>query len=296
MRAFIRKLKPDLIFEDISPLPWFSPVLARRMPRVVIFHHLNGRSFFQTQSFVKAWVGFLLEGSVFLLYKKENMIVINDYLAEILRSRGFRKVFKIVDGVDVKKYRPNPKIRSKYPVVLFLGRLERRKGADLLIKTYPIVKKSVPNVEYWIVGDGAERRKLESMAERIGEHGSGIRFFGFKDGIEKIRLIQKSWIVTVPSRAEGYGLSVLEANACGVPALANNVPGLSESVINGRTGVLTDCLNAEKFADALIIVLKDKKRLADMGRRARRFADKHLWESCARGTLLVLKKALEGKR
>ncbi|MEM3585236.1 MAG: glycosyltransferase family 4 protein [Candidatus Woesearchaeota archaeon] len=293
MRRWVNRFKPEIIFEDISPLPWFSPLIVPKNKKVIIMHHLNGKTFFKTQSLIKAAIAYILEKSVFVLYKKERIIVINKYLEEKLKNEGFQDMIRIEDGVDTKKYVPNKRIKTRNPTVIFLGRLDKRKGAHLLLKTYQKVKESIPNVEYWIAGDGVERKKLEQMAIRIGELGHGIKFLGFKSGSEKIRIIQKSWLIAVPSLAEGYGLAVLEANACGVPAIANNVPGLSESVIHEKTGILVDCSNTEIFAKRIIEILKDKKRLDKMGGNARKFALNYSWDECAEKTLQVLKSAVK---
>jgi len=288
LRIFISKINPDVIFEDISPLPWFSPILTRK-PKVIIVHHINGKVFFESQNFFAAVVAYLLERSIGLFYRNEKIISISNSTTQSLLKMGIpeKNIIEIKDGIDFNEFKKGKFIKFKDPTVLFLGRLESRKGADFLIKTFDIVKKQIPDVKYIIAGDGKERKHLESMAE--GK--DGILFAGFVKGEKKIRLLKRSWILAVPSRIEGYGISVLEAACCGTPAVANSVRGLSDSVINNKTGILANCRDKKEFSEEIIALLKDKKKRARLGQNARSFAKLHSWEKCSKETLRLLKEA-----
>jgi len=289
-RTFIRKISPDILLEDISPLPWFMPIITKK-PKVVIIHHLNEGVFFQSQNFLFALFAYLLEKSMFIFYKNQKIITINDYVAGRLLKSGFKRenIVLVHDGVDAKKYQPNKKLQAKFPSVLFLGRLEKRKGADLLIRTYDLVKKEIPNVKYYITGDGKERKKLESLAKGKKD----IIFKGFLEEKQKIKQLQSSWILAAPSRAEGYGLAVLEANACGIPAIANNVPGLRDSVKNGKTGFIVNCSDRNAFSEKILMLLKYRRLREKLGKEARIWAEKHSWEETAEKTLKALKEQME---
>ena len=290
LNKFISRIKPDVVFEDISPLPWFSPLLTRK-PRVIIVHHINGKIFFESQNFFAASIAYLLEKSIGLFYREEKIISISASTTKALLKMGIpeKNITEIKDGIGFNEFQGGKFTRFSGPTVLFLGRLESRKGADFLIDTFDSVKKQIPDVNYIIAGEGKERRHLEKMAE--GK--KGIMFAGFVKGRKKIELLKKSWILAAPSRVEGYGISVLEAACCGTPCIANSVPGLSYSVINNKTGILANCRDGKEFSEKIIALLKDKKKRERLGRNARSFAKLHSWERCAQETLSLLKEAAE---
>ena len=287
LRKFVAQIKPDVILEDISPLPWFSPILTRT-PKVIIVHHINSGVFFESQNFLSATAAYLLEKSIGIFYKKERIISISKSTTRKLEWMGINpeNIVEIRDGIDFRKFAGKKSERFMEPTVLFLGRLESRKGADLLINTFDYVKKQIPSVSYIIAGNGKERKRLEGLA-----HGrKGIRFMGFVSEDKKKELLRKSWLIAVPSRAEGYGIAVLEAGCCRTPAVANSVPGLSDSVIPEKTGILTNCREPIEFSESIIALLRDGKKRERLGRNAFAFARLHSWESCAEDTLKVLKE------
>ncbi|MGB9748634.1 MAG: glycosyltransferase family 4 protein [Candidatus Woesearchaeota archaeon] len=289
---FARKIKPDIVYEDISPLPWFTPLTMRKRKRVVIIHHINKNVFFKTQWFSFALLGYILEQSIRFFYKRERIITVGPSTTREVLKMGFRKenIFEIRDGVDVREYSYS-KSKFKKPTVLFLGRHELRKGLDLLIKTYDFVKKEIPAVEYIILGDGKERKNFEKMAEGKED----IVFKGFVKGKKKIDFLKKSWVLAVPSRTEGYCIAVLEANACGTLAIGNNVEGLRDSIINNKTGFLVNCYDSKEFANKIIEVLKNKKLRETMSWNARKWAEKHDLDLMARKTIEIFEMKLKEK-
>jgi glycosyltransferase involved in cell wall biosynthesis len=289
---FSRKIKPDIIYEDISPLPWFTPLTMRKRKKVIIIHHINKNVFFKTQWFPFALLGYILEQSIRFFYKKEKIITVGPSTTKEVFKMGFKRenIVELRDGVDVKEYSYS-KSKFKKPTVLFLGRHELRKGLDLLIKTYDLVKKAVPDVKYLILGDGKDRKNFEKMAE--GK--AGIIFKGFVKGKEKIIFLKKSWLLAVPSRTEGYCIAVLEANACGTIAVGNNVEGLKDSIINNKTGFLVNCYDAKEFANKIIEVLNNKNLRETLGKNARKWAEKHDLDLMAKKTLEVFENELREK-
>jgi glycosyltransferase involved in cell wall biosynthesis len=289
---FTKRIKPDIVYEDISPLPWFTPLTMRKRKKVIIIHHINKDVFFKTQFFPFALLGYLLEQSIRFFYKKEKIITVGPSTTKELLKMGFirENIFEIRDGVNAREYSYS-KLKFKNPTVLFLGRHELRKGLDLLIRTYDPVKKSIPNVQYLILGDGKDRKNFEKMAE--GK--KGIVFKGFVKGREKIDFLRKAWVLAVPSRTEGYCIAVLEANACGTLAIGNNVEGLIDSIINNKTGFLVNCYDTKEFADKIIEVLKDKKLREKIGKNAREWAEEHDLDLMTKKTLEVFQMKLKEK-
>jgi glycosyltransferase involved in cell wall biosynthesis len=130
--------------------------------------------------------------------------------------------------------------------------LKRAKRPDHAIKAFKIVKEKFPEAELWIIGDGPFRNKLEDIA------GNGVKFFPKISNEERRRLLARAWVLVNPSVREGFGLNIVEANALGTPAIAYDVPGLRDSILDGKTGLLVKVEDANYLAEAIITILEDK--------------------------------------
>jgi len=153
--------------------------------------------------------------------------------------------------------------------------LTKAKRPDHAIKAFKIVKKQVPNAKLWIVGDGYLRKKLEKMAIE------GVKFFGKVSEQEKIKLLSRAWVLVNPSVREGFGLNVIEANACGTPAIAYNVPGLRDSIIYGKTGLLVENGNIEKLADTVVRFIEDEILRVTLNKNALEYSRSFNWDNTA---------------
>jgi len=287
---YLRKIKPDILYEDVSVIPFFTPIFHPHQNKIILIHNFNRQHFFKSQRFVFALIGYLAETFFIFLYKKQKVIVVSQWMEEKLKEYGFKEIKKILNGVDhslisEKKYFPEP-------AVLFLGRLEGRKGIDLFLKTYPLVKERIPQIRYFVAGNGFLYANTNfSLKEYKQKYKSekNIQFFGFVSEEKKKELFQSCWLYVAPSRIEGYGISVLEANATGTFVLANDVEGLRESVRNGQTGELINCENVKLFSQKIIFWL-DKDKLVSKEEVCRQWAKFHDWNKASRQTNLYFKK------
>jgi len=230
-----------------------------------------------------------------------------DALVAISRftADGFRRLCptaqRIVDipnGVELEPLstpatRPDsldPEIRpGEY--ILFLGRLHRRKGVDVLLDAIARTPGSDDLVQLVIAGDGGERAALIAQAERLGV-GSRVRFVGQVRGATKTYLLQNALALAIPSRDwEAFPLVVLEAYAAGCPAIGTLISGLSDVIQAGQTGLLVPPESPDALAVALTTMLTDSQlaqRLAAQARQIaqgysyRRIAERHLrlYEEC----------------
>jgi phosphatidyl-myo-inositol dimannoside synthase len=198
-------------------------------------------------------------------------------------------------GVDTCRFVPAPRddeVRDRlgwaaHPVVLTVGRLQRRKGQDQLIRALSTIRRRVPDVLYAIVGDGEERQRLESMviAEGVTEH---VQFYGEMSDAQIIECYQQCDLFALPNREvdgdfEGFGMVLLEAQACGRPVLAGTSGGTSETMRVPETGRLVGCDEPEPLAEAVIELLLDPKNREQMGSAARRWVVEHFdWESLSK--------------
>jgi glycosyltransferase involved in cell wall biosynthesis len=174
------------------------------------------------------------------------------------------------------------------PTIVCVGRLVPHKRLHLLIEAIPGLVARHPGLVVHIVGDGPDRERLAARATELGvgqgtgASGATLRWHGFAAAATRDALLSSAWLTVNPSHGEGWGLSVLEANALGVPAVAFRVPGLRDAVRDGETGWLVD--SPARLGDALDAALArmaDPLAAARMRATARRWAAGFTWETSA---------------
>ncbi|MHA1617038.1 MAG: glycosyltransferase family 4 protein [Candidatus Njordarchaeales archaeon] len=183
--------------------------------------------------------------------------------------------------------------REKNPTIIFIGRLQRSKGVFEVIKAYKFVKKEVPNAQLWIIGDGYLKPTLEKIAKKT----RGITIFGRVDDRVKEALLKKAHILVAPSVREGWGQVVIEANACGVPVVAYDVPGLRDSILDGKTGALIkDYGNTRALAKAIIEILENDALWKELSKNAVNWAKNFSWDKSVDMFERVLEKTLRASK
>ncbi len=167
------------------------------------------------------------------------------------------------------------------PLILFIGQLTVRKGADLLIEALPVILARHPAAVCVIVSHNPERQaQLVARAAELDVAGN-LRFAGRVTEAQKLALMRAAACWVIPSRYEGFGLPLLEAMQAGVPLVTTNIPVIDEIVTDNEDGLLVAPENPQALAYAVARVLSDahlRTRLAAAGRRtlADRFAEDHL--------------------
>lgn len=170
--------------------------------------------------------------------------------------------------VAVESYEPSFEHRGYYA---FVGRLERIKGVETLLHAAARAGRHV-NLQLWVVGTGREEEHLKGLARRLGAE--GVHFVGFKSGQELTDIVRGAAFTVVPSEwYENAPLSVLESFACGKPVIASRIGGLPELVEDGRTGLLFQPGNVEELRECIESLSNDPRRLAILGREARRHVE-----------------------
>ena len=175
--------------------------------------------------------------------------------ARILRNQWgvhHEKISVIHPGVDTNYFRPertDPKFRSSMnwnerKVILTVGRLQKRKGHDQLIRVLPGIASRIPNVLYAIVGNGFERNNLELLVDELSLR-NRVQFLGEVSEEKLLQCFQQCDLFLLPNRSvgsdiEGFGMVLVEAGACGKAIVAGDSGGTSETMKVGTTGFLTD--------------------------------------------------------
>jgi glycosyltransferase involved in cell wall biosynthesis len=293
VRRALREHRFDIVVEDINKIPLFLPTLTR-LPFVAIVPHLFGTTAFAEASAPMAAVVWAAELPIPRAYRRAAFHAISESTRDDLVRRGISpdRIVVIHPGVDSRAYRADPATpRAPRPAFLFLGRLKRYKGVEFALRALARVRLQRADVTLDICGQGDDRPRLERLAAELGL-GPAVRFLGFVSEEEKRRLLRQAWAVVFPSPKEGWGITNVEAAACGTPAIASNSDGLRESVRDGVTGYLVPHGDVAALADRMLALANDPARVEKLGRAAREFAEGLSWDSAARATLAHLEHTI----
>jgi glycosyltransferase involved in cell wall biosynthesis len=178
-----------------------------------------------------------------------------------------QQIRAIVEATDQAAVRRDLGVAQSDLVVGAISRLREEKGIDVLANAFASVRHRVPQARMLVVGDGPDRDALQSQALELGINNS-IVWAGARPWSDAIRLMSVTDIVAVPSRFEGFGLSAVEAMACGKPVVASAVGGLPEIVKDRETGLLVPPSDPQAWAEALVRLVGDPGLRQELGANA----------------------------
>ena len=285
--------KVDVVVEDLNKLPFYTPALTR-LPVLVNVPHLFGTTVFQQAAFPLAAYVYLQERLIPRVYRNCEFQVLSESTRRDLESRGIPKdqLHVIRTGIDHDFYRPAERNGSQPgPYLLYLGRLKKYKCIEYPIEVLAELAREHPGVEYWIAGDGDYG---EALAARAREKGVAdrVKLLGYVEGKEKQDLLARARVLCYTSPKEGWGLSVIEANAVGVPCVASDSPGLCEAVRDGETGYLVPHGDLSALRNRLGELLGDADRWDQMSRRGIEWAQEFHWDRMTDETEALLLRAI----
>lgn len=266
----------------------FLAPLWASIPRIAIAHHVHGKQFRKVLPGPAGLIGEQMERLLYpRVYKKTPIVTLSDSSRSELLELGYQpeNVHIASPGID-PTFCPDSSIStSPSPLIATVARLMPQKHVDVVIRTVARLVKEFPELKAFIVGDGPERDSLEALAGQLGvaDH---VNFVGRVDHEMLVDLYRRSWLLVSASSAEGWGMTVTEAGACGTPAVATRIAGHIDAVSDDHSGLLAD--DNEEFVTQTARVLRDatlRKRLA-VG--ALDHAAQFTWPGCAYDTLAPL--------
>lgn len=230
--------------------------------------------------------------------RAKKVIAISHFTKKKLIEIGIpeKKIVVIHLGVDPARFNPDldsSPIRKKYnlegkKVILTASRLVRHKGHQNVLKALPQVLKKVPNLVYLIIGKGEEEGILKEIVKDLKLE-ERVLFAG--EIVEELPLyyaacdlfVMPSYEIKERGDVEGFGITYLEANACGKPVIGGRSGGVTDAVIDGETGLLVDPLNINQIAKAMVKLLTNPEFARKLGGEGRRRVERELnWQEIAK--------------
>jgi glycosyltransferase involved in cell wall biosynthesis len=286
----------DLIVDDVNKIPFLTPSYVKE-PVLGELHHLLGTSVFKETIFPLASYVYLAERASLPMYRKIHFMIHSPSTQTEVTANGFtpERVHYVPYGMNHDLFRQTGIAKSPVPMIGALGRLKKYKSFDHLIEAFAIVKKVVPEAKLVIVGDGDDKPRLMSLTQSLGLNDS-VTFTGFVSEDEKVQWLNKMHVAVNTSAKEGWGLTAIEANACGTTTVSSNVQGLRDAVLDGETGLLYEYGNREQLAEKIILLLRDEHLRGLLTENALRRSKEFDWQIGAEKTMEVIEQVVKEKR
>lgn len=215
------------------------------------------------------------------------------------------KIFVLYPGVDTKIFSPKNSEDFKQKlglnwkkILLTAGRLDIRKGHDMVLKALPGIIREVPSVVYLIIGKGAYQFELQILAKELNVE-KYVRFLGYVSDDEMVKYYNLCDVFIMPNReldggdTEGFGMVFIEANACGKPTIGGRCGGAVEAIRDNVTGLLVDPCSIKEIEQKSIYLLKNDRVLKNLGEIGRQRAVSEFdWERRVKEDINRIKKIM----
>lgn len=275
----------DIIIDEYTYKPFLTPKYAKE-PVICLVHELaREKYFYELPPIFSHLCYYYFEPHWLKNYKDCYAVTVSNSTKSDLIDLGFNNIHIVPEGINFKAANKVPK-KEETPTILFVGLLKKVNLVDHAIKSLEIISKKIPDARLWIVGRGTELNHLKKIAK-----GLNVKFWGYVDDDKKLELMQRSNLLLVPAVREGWGLVVSEANASGTPAIGYNVPGLRDSIIHNKTGILTEN-NPISIAKEVIRFFSETDLNNKLTKNALELGKTFDWENTASTFMDVIEKSL----
>ncbi len=283
---YYRELKGevDVIIDEYTTAPFMTPLYVKEEKKVLLVHLLAGeRIRYEIPSSIKWLSPFFqrMESKILRVYKDTCIIAVSESTAKELKAIGLRNVHIVEPGIDIEKYKYSNK--DEEPLLLYFGRIVPYKGVEDTIMTFNLVLKKVSNIRGVIAGkcvNSEYANYIKGLIKKFGlEKKLQVKFNISEE--EKVALLEKAWILILPSLKEGFNIVCLEALASGTPVIGYNVPGIRDVIINERIGTLVSRGDIKGLSRAILNLLEKEEMLEEMRRVCREYATKFTWRRSA---------------
>jgi phosphatidylinositol alpha-mannosyltransferase len=292
VKPVLEREKFDVIHlhEPLVPMLCTTMLRLSKAATVGTFHAMDSRgyTFWKpfTMLFLKKW-----------FRKLDGRIAVSKPARDFINGHFPADYTIIPNGVDPEHFSPDVPPIEKYRDgklnILFVSRLEKRKGVNYLLSAYQQVRREIGNCRLILVGPGT--RWSRQYEEEIKQQGlKDVVFAGFVPQKELPRYYQTADIVCSPATGrESFGLILLEAMAMGKPIVASNIDGYASVASHGAEALMVPPKDEQALAQALISLANDAKLRQEMGDRGKLKAAEYSWEHVAQRIMDYYQEILE---
>ena len=287
INLFFALLDKDYNLIDIAAFGYLNCFSAKILslikdkPLVFTWHQYFSSYFIGYFGFLKGNIARILERLSTKLSK--NHIAVSEHVKSELVKRGIRKesVEVIYNGADIKLAERVKKQNKSYDLI-YVGRLNYQKNLSLLVESINIAKDNLPGIKVCIIGGGAEKKRLLNLIKKYGLE-KNFDFLGeIKDRKRIFSLMKSSKVFVLPSLLEGFPLTIVEANACGLPVITTKTEwnNTSEYISNGKNGIFAHP-DKNDFSGKIVYLIKNEKIREKMAKIGKKRAENFDWDKIA---------------
>jgi len=268
------------LHEPFMPMLCTTFLRLSRAPTVGTFHASGGQSWYKL-----SWYTYSTPFGKWLLRKWSRNLtgrIAVSPIALSFVSKYFHHDYTVIpNGIDAAHFHPDvspiPEYDDGRPNIVFVGRMEKRKGVNYLIKAFQVVKREIPDCRLIIVGPGTRlRKRYEGHVRKYNI--KDVVFVGYASYDDLPRYYRTATVVCAPAIGwESFGIVLLEAMAVGKPLVASNIAGYASVINDGEDGMLVPRRNTRELSSALVKVIKDKSLQQRLGERGREKAIRYDW-------------------
>lgn len=285
----------DLVVDQFHGLPFFTPLYVRK-PKLAVIQEvarevwlLNNLPYPMNK--VIGYIGYLCEPQIFLFYKKTKFLTGSNSTKQDLVALGIapKDIFIIPHGVIIET--SNRKFKKEHlKTVIYLGVMSKDKGIEDALKVFSLLRKQ-KRIQFWVVGkpDSIEYgKKIAQMSQDL-QLTDKIKFWGFVSNEKKFELLSRAHVMINPSHREGWGLVNIEAGVVGTPVVGFNTAGVKESIIDGKTGLLSSAGNHSAMSKNILKLLENKKLYRKFSKNALAWSNNFTWVKAQKKSIKLLK-------
>lgn len=275
----------DVLIENMISFPLYGTMLKKNEKFYTIVHHLTDKEYFKTHNIAVASLGYFMEKvTLRILYRGQKFIAVSDYTKGMLIQNGIEpeNIDIINPGMRENFFEPGEK--SKHPLIFYVGRYSAyggNKKVDHLIEAYKEVQRKYPEAELIIAGKGDGVDLLQEQAK-----GMNVKFIGPVSDEEKREYMQKAWIFASPSLAEGFGITWIEANACGTPVVGYKIEGLN--TVGDKSSRMVKMGDITQLSEVMVNIIGDDKLRFSLSENAIEYSKKYGWSKVGKSFLYKL--------
>ncbi len=280
IRNFLRSNDFDVVLDDLNKIPFYTTLWAGSTPVVGVVMHVFRREIFKETNFLAGNYVYRSEKLIPRIYRKGLFGCLGESGRKELSQMGMNpdRILPLLVGVN-STFKPG--IEKRERLVVSVGRLMRYKCVDHIIYAIALLRQRGIEAKCEIAGEGPDYPRLDKLIETLGLR-ENVKLLGWVSLPDVARLYQRASLAVQPSAKEGWGFLATDAGACGTPVVAARVPGLADSVIDGKTGFLYRHGDIKEMADFMGKLLQDGNLNKKMGEENRRWASTLTWEKVAR--------------
>ncbi|MFA4930855.1 MAG: glycosyltransferase, partial [Patescibacteria group bacterium] len=287
----------DVIIDQANGIPFFSPAYITSTPVICLVHHIFKDQWFKEIYFPFNYLGYYLEKYLLpFAYKYNHFVAVSDSTKQdMIKYFGLKEDKINIVHNAIASYYKKSSAKTTHPSIVYVGRLKKYKQIDILIRALLRILYKYPQLKLHIIGTGDSHDELKKLATRLGIAKS-IIFHGYVSEKLKVDLLSSAWLLVNPSSHEGWGLTIMEAAACGTTAIGSRIPGICDAIIDQETGLLAESANIYDLSSSINQVLSNAGLRYKLEKQAYLRSQKFTWGKSTQKFIKICQKVMYANR